>query len=352
MVEQHCNVSGDTKSLLRLSNELLIAVFRHLEDEPVSRICLSLAAKHLLGLHQRYIQTQSPSNAEVIWFSDYFASNELPKTQLLGKLADGWIPDNIRICWACYQFQPFGTGSRGAWEVEKSAFKNNDTLWHHQRTAVWENNWEVKAWLGEEPKELLGVCRKDERLRCPGCVLRGFKLHMDRELVQASNMAREGKEWLRKMAEKDEEEVRVSKFAAIIKADKDNKTTMVVLPNNKRQMISMVNASQPANAKLHNNNTRAVGRLKPVLQSMIENREGCDGTPATTTIGNPPEEVKRNLYHQTTPVGAATPPPIDPTTPPQTSSSSKSTTTVSARVHRFDWACGCATCEKEEMKRI
>jgi hypothetical protein len=126
------------------------------------------------------------------------------KQRLLCKMAECWLPNDKRVCWACWRFRAFGGGSKAKWL--QMVAKQSDTAEHNERAKVWAQNWEVKNWFGEESEELCNLRSDDERLRCPGCVLKGFRITVSKDFVRSRNMKRRGKEWLTEMDEKDRKE--------------------------------------------------------------------------------------------------------------------------------------------------
>jgi plasmid stability protein len=46
----------------------------------------------------------------------------------------------------------------------------------------------------------------DERLRCPGCVMKGFRTTVSKSFVHRRNMERENREWLKEIVEKDQKD--------------------------------------------------------------------------------------------------------------------------------------------------
>jgi hypothetical protein len=70
------------------------------------------------------------------------------------------------------------------------AAKQTDTAEHTQRAMALERNWEVKNWFNEESDEIYDFSSDDERLRCPGCVMKGFRITVSK----ASSIVGTGRE--------------------------------------------------------------------------------------------------------------------------------------------------------------
>jgi hypothetical protein len=143
-----------------------------------------------------------------------YSSSE--KQHLLPRMADCWLPKNKRVCWACRRFQAFGKGSKAMWLP--IAAKQIDTAERTQRAMAWEWNWEVKSWFNEESDEIYDFSNDDERLRCPGCVMKGFRITFSKSFVYRQNKERENRERPREIVEKDKKD-EDDKLAADAKAN-------------------------------------------------------------------------------------------------------------------------------------
>ena len=146
---------------------------------------------------------------------DLHAYGSSDKQHFLCRMADCWLPKDKRICWACWRFQAFGEGSKAMWL--HMAAEKTDTAEHTQRAMAWERNWEVKNWFNEESDEIYNFSSDDERLRCPGCVMKGFRITVSKSFVYRRNRERENREWLKEIMEKDKKDEE-DKLAADAKA--------------------------------------------------------------------------------------------------------------------------------------
>jgi hypothetical protein len=86
------------------------------------------------------------------------------------------------------------------------AAERTDTAEHTQRDMAWERNWEVKNWFNEESDEIYDFSSDDERLRCPGCVMKGFRITVSKSFVHRRNRERENREWIKEIVEKDKKD--------------------------------------------------------------------------------------------------------------------------------------------------
>lgn len=77
---------------------------------------------------------------------------------------------------------------------------------HAERAQLWLQNWEVKNWFGEGSNEAFNLQSDDERLRCPSCVLKGYRITLSPLFVDERNIKREINEHTRREAEKKEKE--------------------------------------------------------------------------------------------------------------------------------------------------
>lgn len=163
----------------------------------VDPVFFSLSCKRLLGVCGRILQTK-----EGAMHPNAYGSSD--KQHLLCKIAECWLPNEKRVCWACWRFRAFGGGSKAEWL--QIVATQSDTAEHNQRAKSWVQNWEVRNWFGEESEELYNLRSDDERLRCPGCVLKGFRITVSKDFIRSRNMKRQGKEWLTEMDRKDRKE--------------------------------------------------------------------------------------------------------------------------------------------------
>src|SRR5271170_893990 len=100
----------------------------------------------------------------------------------------------------------------------RMAAEQTDTAEHTQGIMAWERNCEVRNWFNEESDEIYDFSSDDERLRCPGCVMKGFRITFSKSFVQRRNRERENREWLREIVEKDKKD-EDDKLAANAKAN-------------------------------------------------------------------------------------------------------------------------------------
>src|SRR5436305_14451292 len=91
------NISAN--SILRLSDELILNIFKQCRDLPTS-ICLALSCKRLCSIYQSAVDEAKCRDITQLW-----AHAKHSKRRLLEQLAVGWIPrERIRFCSACYAF--------------------------------------------------------------------------------------------------------------------------------------------------------------------------------------------------------------------------------------------------------
>jgi hypothetical protein len=135
---------------------------------------------------------------------DRYAYGSSDKQHLLCKITKCWPPKDKRVCRACWCFRAFGEASKAKWLG--IAAEQTDTAEHTKRTKAWEQNWEVKNWFGAESDEACNFRSDDERLRCPGCVMKGYRITVSKDFVCDRDQNRWNKEWLRTQAEKDKKE--------------------------------------------------------------------------------------------------------------------------------------------------
>src|SRR5436305_13768718 len=93
------NISAN--SILRLSDELILNVFKQCRDLPTS-ICLALSCKRLCSIYQSAVDVPKRSDITRPW-----GHAKHSKPRLLAQFADGWIPRACtRTCWACFRSRP------------------------------------------------------------------------------------------------------------------------------------------------------------------------------------------------------------------------------------------------------
>ena len=83
------------------------------------------------------------------------------------------------------------------------AGEQTDTAEHTQRAMAWERNWEVKNWFNEESDEIYDFSSDDERLRCPGCVMKGFRITVSKSFVHRRNRERGNRERENRESQRD-----------------------------------------------------------------------------------------------------------------------------------------------------
>jgi hypothetical protein len=182
-------------SILRLSDELILNVFKQCRDLPTS-ICLALSCKRLCSIYQSAVDEAKPKDITQLW-----AHAEHSKRRLLAQLADGWIPrDRIRICWACFRFRPYGKCARSYWQT-----RFQDLNAHCTKAKNFSCDQEGMCWLGYpvkhpgryKPWSSLEKCEAimdpaivkswDEEVRCPECVLWGFEIQLSWRIIRKRN---------------------------------------------------------------------------------------------------------------------------------------------------------------------
>jgi hypothetical protein len=186
-----------SNSILRLSDELILNVFKQCFDLPTS-ICLALSCKRLCSIYQSAVDEAKRRDITQLW-----AHAKHSKRRLLGQLADGWIPrERIRVCWACYLFRPYGKSARSYWQARFQGLNAQCT-----KAKNFSCDQEGMCWLGypvEHPQ-----CYKpwssleksnaatdpvwtnlrswDEEVRCPECVLWGFEIQLSEKIIKKRN---------------------------------------------------------------------------------------------------------------------------------------------------------------------
>jgi hypothetical protein len=187
------NISAN--SILRLSDELILNVFKQCRDLPTS-ICLALSCKRLCSIYQSAVDEAKRKDITQLW-----AHAKHSKRRLLAQLADGWIPrERIRICWACFRFRPYGKGARPYWQA-----RFEDLNAHCTKAKNFSCDQEGMCWLGypvEHPRRYkpwlsLEKCEAamdpaivkswDEEVRCPECVLWGFEILLSGKIIRKRN---------------------------------------------------------------------------------------------------------------------------------------------------------------------
>jgi hypothetical protein len=98
------------------------------------------------------------------------------------------------------------------WQLSKSTRPNTLNAPRHG-----SETGKSKIWFDEESDEIYDFGSDDERLRCPGCVMKGFRITVSKSFVQRRNRERENREWLKEIAEKEKKDEE-DKLAADAKA--------------------------------------------------------------------------------------------------------------------------------------
>jgi hypothetical protein len=179
-------------SVLRLSDELILNIFKQCCDLPTS-ICLALSCKRLCSIYQSAVDGAKRRDIRNLW-----AHAKHSKRRLLAQLADGWIPrERIRVCWSCFRFQPYGESARSYWQTRFQDLNAQCTK--AKNFSCDQEGYPVKDPLRYKPWPPLENCDTvtdpawnniqcwDEEVRCPECVLWRFEIQLSGKIIKKRN---------------------------------------------------------------------------------------------------------------------------------------------------------------------
>jgi hypothetical protein len=320
------NKNDDNSSIVRLPNEILRLISVHLIEggDAVSPIMLALTCKRMLGNYGALLHGSDPTLTGALLplsksmnkanlvasLNTAWSADPMAKQMLLAKLAETWtyMVKDSRVCWACYHFRWYGPSHAPRLTGAVALPMSQKSREHDVRTTDFKQNWEVALWLGDQVSSV-NVSSRDERLRCPGCVLKGCKLSASKDFVDAQNAKRNCQEFLKKWADEDQVKDMVKKIAKIQKSF-----------NGK-------------DAGAYEETARMTRRVKRKLEteSKVESRRAKanvsdDGAKARMTELQNQQTPSRNM--------------------------ASSIKEEAKRGHRFDVECGCSECEKILLEKL
>ena len=154
MAEFNLKADPVKASITDLAPETVEKIFDYTRDD-VASVCLALTCKRLFFIfdknRSKVEEARCWNNTSGPW-----------KQKLMLLLAAGWIPqEKMKLCLGCWRFAPFGPSSEETWKIMQMATGCS------KKRRQWEYDWEDSLWLKGLPAHDV----KDERVRCPMCVL-------------------------------------------------------------------------------------------------------------------------------------------------------------------------------------